>query len=79
MQLGSESGGNDSDNSTEEPISIMSDTPTLQRNSHLRQSLQRRPNEPLSTLTRSSGIRSSFQTLKREETTTVTHRNSIHG
>lgn len=39
--IGSESGGNDSDNSTEEPLSINSDTHLLQRNIPIRQSLQR--------------------------------------
>ncbi|XP_020806538.1 girdin isoform X3 [Drosophila serrata] len=39
--IGSESGGNESDNSNEEPISIASDTHLLQRNIPLRQSLQR--------------------------------------
>lgn len=39
--IGSESGGNDSDNSTEEPLSISSDIHLLQRNIPIRQSLQR--------------------------------------
>ncbi|XP_055911265.1 girdin isoform X2 [Eupeodes corollae] len=39
--IGSESGGNESDNSIEEPSSIVSDTPLLQRNVAMRQSLQR--------------------------------------
>ncbi|XP_017000818.2 girdin isoform X3 [Drosophila takahashii] len=39
--IGSESGGNESDNSNEEPLSIASDTHLLQRNVPLRQSLQR--------------------------------------
>lgn len=39
--IGSESGGNESDNSNEEPLSIASDTHLLQRNIPLRQSLQR--------------------------------------
>ncbi|XP_036335595.1 protein Daple isoform X3 [Rhagoletis pomonella] len=41
FMIGSESGGNDSDNSAEEPMSIASDTHLLQRNVPIRQSLQR--------------------------------------
>ncbi|XP_067644456.1 girdin isoform X2 [Eurosta solidaginis] len=41
FMIGSESGGNDSDNSIEEPMSIASDTHLLQRNMPIRQSLQR--------------------------------------
>ncbi|XP_017476711.1 PREDICTED: daple-like protein isoform X3 [Rhagoletis zephyria] len=41
FMIGSESGGNDSDNSAEEPMSITSDTHLLQRNMPMRQSLQR--------------------------------------
>lgn len=70
--LESESGGNESDNSIEDPpTSTASDTNLLHRNSHLRQSLQRK-NEHCSTLLR-GGVRNSFQA------TTRLHRNSIHG
>ncbi|XP_052891984.1 girdin isoform X2 [Anopheles moucheti] len=44
LSMGSESGGNESDNSIEEPNSVASDTNLLQRGSQLRQSLQRKPN-----------------------------------
>ncbi|XP_058118302.1 protein Daple isoform X2 [Anopheles ziemanni] len=42
LSMGSESGGNESDNSIEEPNSVASDTNLLQRGSQLRQSLQRK-------------------------------------
>lgn len=75
--LGFESGGNESDNSIEEPNSVASDTTLLQRNSHLRQSLQRKPSEPFeSTLTR-GGARSSLQTSRRDDLN-KSHRNSLH-
>lgn len=74
IALGSESGGNDSDNSIEEPNSSTLDSHLLQRNAHLRQSLQRKPID--GSLSR-GGIRSSFQSLKREESIR-SHRNSIH-
>ncbi|XP_038118397.1 girdin isoform X2 [Culex quinquefasciatus] len=77
--LGSESGGNESDNSIEEPNSVASDTNLLQRNSVLRQSLQRKPNnEALNTSLLRGGIRSSLQTSRRDETTQA-HRNSFPG
>lgn len=39
--IGSESGGNDSDNSAEEPLSLNSESHPFQRNIPIRQSLQR--------------------------------------
>ncbi|XP_058826174.1 protein Daple-like [Topomyia yanbarensis] len=77
--LGSESGGNESDNSIEEPNSVASDTNLLQRNAVLRQSLQRKPNnEALNTSLLRGGIRSSLQASRRDETTQA-HRNSFPG
>lgn len=75
----SESGGNESDNSNEEPLSVASDTNLLQRNNVIRRSLQRKSNIEPPILPR-GGVRSSFQSLKRESTPNrITHRNSIHG
>lgn len=75
----SESGGNESDNSAEEPLSVASDTNLLQRNNVIRRSLQRKSNIEATVLPR-GGVRSSFQSLKRESTPNrITHRNSIHG
>lgn len=74
FNLGSESGGNESDNSTEDPNSTMSDTILLQKYSKLRQTLPRKPKEKDSdaesvgggTLTR-GGVRSSLQTVRRDQ------------
>lgn len=75
----SESGGNESDNSVEEPLSVASDTNLLQRNNVVRRSLQRKSNIEATVLPR-GGVRSSFQSLKRESTPNrIAHRNSIHG
>ncbi|XP_032592875.1 girdin isoform X9 [Drosophila grimshawi] len=60
--IGSESGGNESDNSTEEPLSIASDTHLLQRNMPLRQSLQRDLLD--SSIQRGGTVRSSLQAQK---------------
>ncbi|XP_055597372.1 girdin [Uranotaenia lowii] len=77
--LGSESGGNESDNSMEEPNSVASDTNLLQRNSVTRQSLQRKPNnDALNSSLLRGGIRSSLQTSRREEVN-PSHRNSFPG
>lgn len=73
FNLGSESGGNDSDNSTEDPNSTMSDTVILQKYSKLRQTLPRKPKEKDSdvesisslALTR-GGVRSSLQAVRRD-------------
>ncbi|XP_011210779.2 girdin isoform X1 [Bactrocera dorsalis] len=73
--VGSESGGNDSDNSIEEPMSIESDSHLLQRNLAIRQSLQRDLID--STLSR-GGIRSSLQSQKRTDLNS-SRRNSVHG
>jgi DNA-binding winged helix-turn-helix (wHTH) protein len=77
--LGSESGGNDeSDNSVEEPNSVASDTTLLQRNSHLRQSLQRKPKDQLNQTLMRGGVRSSLQASRRDENH-QNHRNSFQG
>lgn len=77
--LGSESGGNESDNSIEEPNSVASDTNLLQRNSAKRQSLQRKPNnEALNTSLLRGGIRSSLQASRRDDAN-QSHRNSFPG
>ncbi|XP_034481045.1 protein Daple isoform X7 [Drosophila innubila] len=60
--IGSESGGNESDNSNEEPLSIASDTHLLQRNIPLRQSLQRDLLD--SSIQRGGTVRSSLQAQK---------------
>lgn len=76
--MGSESGGNDSDNSLEEPSSL-SETRPLNRNSHLRQSLQRKPATDMklleSSLMRGGAVRSSLHTLtSNNNTSTPTRR-----
>lgn len=75
--LGSESGGNDSDNSLEEPSSLASDSRPLNRHSNLRQSLQRKSASDLklieSSLTR-GGVRSSLQQLSNSNHSTPTRR-----
>ncbi|XP_030385520.1 girdin isoform X2 [Scaptodrosophila lebanonensis] len=75
--IGSESGGNESDNSNEEPLSIASDTHLLQRNVPLRQSLQRDMflDNPI---TRGGTVRSSLQAQKRTDLNN-SRRNSVHG
>ncbi|XP_043071356.1 girdin isoform X3 [Drosophila grimshawi] len=74
--IGSESGGNESDNSTEEPLSIASDTHLLQRNMPLRQSLQRDLLD--SSIQRGGTVRSSLQAQKRTDLSN-SRRNSVHG
>ncbi|ETN58992.1 hook protein [Anopheles darlingi] len=79
LSMGSESGGNESDNSIEEPNSVASDTNLLQRTSQLRQSLQRKPNnEALNATLLRGGIRSSLQSSRRDEVN-PNHRNSFQG
>ncbi|XP_059621753.1 girdin [Phlebotomus argentipes] len=78
--MGSESGGNDSDNSTEEPNSVSSDTTLLSRYSNSRHSLQRKPsdNGGESPLTR-GGVRGSLQTTSpRRDELSRANRNSLH-
>ncbi|KAH8322816.1 hypothetical protein KR059_007152 [Drosophila kikkawai] len=74
--IGSESGGNESDNSNEEPISIASDTHLLQRNIPLRQSLQRDLLD--NSIQRGGAVRSSLQAQKRTDLNN-SRRNSVHG
>ncbi|XP_023174149.2 girdin isoform X2 [Drosophila hydei] len=74
--IGSESGGNESDNSNEEPLSIASDTHLLQRNMPLRQSLQRDLLD--SSIQRGGTVRSSLQAQKRTDLSN-SRRNSVHG
>ncbi|XP_068149836.1 LOW QUALITY PROTEIN: girdin [Drosophila tropicalis] len=74
--IGSESGGNDSDNSNEEPLSISSDTHLLQRNIPLRQSLQRDLLD--NPMQRGGQVRSSLQAQKRTDLSS-SRRNSVHG
>ncbi|XP_058057657.1 girdin [Anopheles bellator] len=79
LSMGSESGGNESDNSIEEPNSVASDTNLLQRSSQLRQSLQRKPNnEALNATLLRGGIRSSLQSSRRDDVNPA-HRNSFQG
>ncbi|XP_033241059.1 girdin isoform X2 [Drosophila pseudoobscura] len=74
--IGSESGGNESDNSNEEPLSIASDTHLLQRNIPLRQSLQRDLLD--NSIQRGGAVRSSLQAQKRTDLNN-SRRNSVHG
>ncbi|XP_037719108.1 girdin isoform X2 [Drosophila subpulchrella] len=74
--IGSESGGNESDNSNEEPLSIASDTHLLQRNVPLRQSLQRDLLD--NSIQRGGAVRSSLQAQKRTDLNN-SRRNSVHG
>ncbi|XP_065359354.1 protein Daple isoform X1 [Calliphora vicina] len=76
FMIGSESGGNDSDNSTEEPLSINSDIHLLQRNIPIRQSLQRDVLDH--SISRGGTMRSSLQTQKRTDLNN-SRRNSVHG
>ncbi|XP_055911264.1 girdin isoform X1 [Eupeodes corollae] len=76
--IGSESGGNESDNSIEEPSSIVSDTPLLQRNVAMRQSLQRKPSDLMDSSITRGGFRSSLQSQKRSDLSS-SRRNSVHG
>ncbi|XP_005181786.1 girdin [Musca domestica] len=76
FMIGSESGGNDSDNSAEEPISINSDTHLFQRNIPIRQSLQRDMLD--NSISRGGTMRSSLQTQKRTDLNN-SRRNSVHG
>ncbi|SPP76206.1 girdin isoform X1 [Drosophila guanche] len=74
--IGSESGGNESDNSNEEPLSVASDTHLLQRNMPLRQSLQRDLLD--NSIQRGGAVRSSLQAQKRTDLNN-SRRNSVHG
>lgn len=76
--LGSESGGNDSDNSLEEPMSAVSDNTSLRRESPVRQSLQRKTSEQIQNVLMRGGVRGSLQTLKRTEEQQA-NRNSFQG
>lgn len=75
---GSESGGNESDNSADEPVSTASDTNLLKKNTaQIKPAL---PNKMDTALLNRSGIaaRSGYQPLIREDSVR-SHRNSIHG
>ncbi|XP_075160706.1 protein girdin isoform X1 [Haematobia irritans] len=76
FMVGSESGGNDSDNSAEEPVSMNSDTHLFQRNIPIRQSLQRDVLD--NSLSRGGTMRSSLQAQKRTDLNS-SRRNSVHG
>lgn len=76
--LGSESGGNESDNSLEEPLSAVSDNTNLRRESPIRQSLQRKTSEQIQSVLMRGGIRGSLQAMKRTEEQQA-NRNSFQG
>ena len=76
--LGSESGGNDSDNSLEEPVSVVSDTTGLHRDSPVRASFQKKTSEQIQNVLKRGGIRGSLQTVKRSEEQQA-NRNSFQG
>lgn len=76
--LGSESGGNESDNSLEEPVSAISDNTNLRRDSPVRHSLQRKTSEQIQSVLMRGGIRGSLQAMKRTEEQQA-NRNSFQG
>lgn len=78
IHAGSESGGNESDNSVEEPISVASDNTHLKRESPVRQSLQKKTSEQIQNVLMRGGIRGSLQAVKRTEEQQA-NRNSFQG
>ncbi|XP_037906855.1 girdin isoform X1 [Hermetia illucens] len=77
FNLGSESGGNESDNSTEEPLSISSNS-HLVKDPSLREKFSRRLNDSIEKPFLREGIRNSLQSPRREEATN-SRRNSMLG
>lgn len=76
--LGSESGGNESDNSLEEPKSVVSDNTHLRRSSPIRHSLQKKTSEQIQNVLMRGGIRGSLQAVKKTEEQQA-NRNSFQG
>lgn len=80
QNLGSESGGNDSDNSLEEPLSFSESRP-LNRHSNCRQSLQKKPASDLklaeASLMRGGAVRSSMHTLSSNNNTSTPTRRPV--
>jgi hypothetical protein len=77
---GSESGGNDSDNSLEEPTSVASDNTHLRRNSPVRQSFQRKTSEQIQNVLLRGGMRGSMQQQANKRTEEQqANRNSFQG
>jgi hypothetical protein len=77
--LGSESGGNESDNSIEEPVSAVSDNTHLRRASPVRQSFQtKKTSEAIQNVLMRGGIRGSLQAAKRSDEQQA-NRNSFQG
>lgn len=76
--LGSESGGNESDNSIEEPVSVASDSTTLRRESPVRQSFPKKTSEQIANVLMRGGIRGSLQAAKRTDEQQA-NRNSFQG
>ncbi|KAL7033987.1 hypothetical protein ACKWTF_007807 [Chironomus riparius] len=76
--IGSESGGNESDNSNEEPTSVASDSTHLRRNSPVRQSHTRKTSEQIHNVLMRGALRSSMQGSKITDDQT-TNRNSYQG
>lgn len=76
--MGSESGGNESDNSLEEPTSVASDNTHLRRNSPVRQSFQRKTSEQIQQVLLRGGMRGSMQQQKRTDDQQA-NRNSFQG
>lgn len=77
--MGSESGGNDSDNSNEEPTSVASDNTHLRRTSPVRHSFQRKTSEQIQNVLLRSGMRGSMQGNKRTDDQQPANRNSFQG
>lgn len=76
--LGSESGGNESDNSLEEQVSAVSDNTNLRRDSQVRHSLQKKTSEQIHNVLMRGGIRASLQAVKKTEEQQA-NRNSFSG
>lgn len=82
FNLGSESGGNESDNSADEPASTASDTNLIKKNAQMKAApaVPRKPDRlDNSLLNRSTPTnRTGYQPLIREDSVR-SHRNSVHG
>jgi hypothetical protein len=77
--LGSESGGNESDNSLEEPSSVVSDNTHLNRSSPARSSIQRKTSEQIQNVLMRGGVRGSLQQVSKRTEENQANRNSFQG
>lgn len=77
--LGSESGGNESDNSLEEPSSVVSDNTHLNRSSPARTSFQRKTSEQIQNVLMRGGVRGSLQQVSKRTEENQANRNSFQG